>query len=218
LHLWFYLHQTYEFYTLLLDFFQGIVHNKNIKIKMKQEIAPPSKGMLIVYRCIVALLLLLVVMVIGGSIYALVRPKDSRPLFTIGPSVQTAHAGEGSGLDDGAVGIFTGIGRLRISTAGQGEASSDVAYQDAAHQDAVTVILSISFPYPADDRPFSEELASRIGDFRSIATGYFSSLPRDKLIGLDEEAAKNEVLKRYNEMLRLGRIETLYFSDFMVIE
>ncbi|MCL2127730.1 MAG: flagellar basal body protein FliL, partial [Treponema sp.] len=110
---------------------------------------------------------------------------------------------EAGGPAGGAVSVFSGIGTLRIPAAGQ---------------QAATVILSISFPYPADDLPFTEELASRIGEFRSIATGYFASLSREQIARLDENEAKSEILKRYNALLRLGKIETLYFSDLMIVE
>jgi len=82
----------------------------------------------------------------------------------------------------------------------------------------VVIIISISFPYKADDRPFTEELASNLGKFRSIATNYFANLPRDSLSRLDEEQAKAEILRQYNALLRLGRIETLYFGDLMVMD
>ena len=80
------------------------------------------------------------------------------------------------------------------------------------------MILSIAFPYPAEDRAFSEELAVKIGDFRSIATEYFSSLPAERLLIIDEEAAKSEILRRYNSGLRLGSINALYFSDMIIID
>jgi flagellar basal body-associated protein FliL len=35
---------------------------------------------------------------------------------------------------------------------------------------------------------------------------------------MDEGAAKAEILQRYNSLLRLGKIETLYFTDFMLVE
>jgi flagellar basal body-associated protein FliL len=97
--------------------------------------------------------------------------------------------------------VFNGIGRLRIPLS-----------------NSSTLILSIAFPYSADDRVFAEELAARIGDFRTIATDYFSSLPEEKLIILDEDAAKAEILKRWNSRLRLGRVEALYFSDLLVLD
>ena len=166
---------------------------------MKRIINPSSKGLLIVYRIIVALILALAVVLITGTLYALFRAPDSGPLFRIG------GGGEQRGVEPapaGPVNVFAGIGRLRIPLAGES---------------AATIILSISFPYPADDRPFAEELASRIGDFRSIASLYFASLSPEKITNLDEAAAKAEILERYNALLRLGRIETLYFGDLMVV-
>jgi flagellar basal body-associated protein FliL len=82
---------------------------------------------------------------------------------------------------------------------------------------ASTLILSIAFPYPPRDQAFSEELASRITDFRAIAGDYFSSLSAESLAGLNEETAKAELLRRYNGVLRLGKIETLYFNDFLIV-
>ena len=153
------------------------------------------------YRVVVAVILALAVVLISGSLYAVFRSPDSPPLFRIG-----GNGGEQSGGDAasaGEVSVFSGIGRLRIPLAGEASA---------------TIIIAISFPYPANDRAFAEELASRIGDFRSIATEYFSALSPEKANALNESAAKAEILGRYNALLRLGKIETLYFGDLMVIE
>ncbi|MDR0494528.1 MAG: flagellar basal body protein FliL [Treponema sp.] len=165
---------------------------------MKQVIVLPSRGFLLAYRLIVVLVLALVVALAAGSLYALIRPADARPLFRIGgekPAAKTAHPD--------TVNIFSGIGRLRIPVPGNS---------------ACTVILSVSFPYSADDRAFAEELASRVGDFRTITSQYFSALSPEQITRLNEEAAKAEILNRYNAALRLGKIETLYFGDLMIIE
>jgi flagellar basal body-associated protein FliL len=171
-----------------------------MEMNMKRIIIPVSKGWLIVYRIGVVLILALAVVLVTGSLYAVFRSPDSGPLFRIG------GGGERVGQEPaaaGAVNVFSGVGRLRIPLAGE---------------QAATIILSISFPYPADDRAFAEELASRIGDFRSIASLYFASLPPEKAADLDEEAAKAAILERYNALLRLGRIETLYFGDLMIVD
>jgi flagellar basal body-associated protein FliL len=157
--------------------------------------------MLIAYRIAVALALVLVLVLVGGSLYAVLRGPDSGPLFRIG-------GGNGNEVLNGqtapeALNVFSGIGRLRIPLEGEPSA---------------TLIISISFPYPGEDRPFAEELASRIGDFRSIAILYFGSLPPEKTGLIDEAAAKAEILDRYNKLLRLGRIETLFFGDLMVVK
>jgi hypothetical protein len=167
------------------------------------------------------LVLCLIGLLAAGTVYAFLRPSGSGPLFRIGGS-EAGRGQSGTGqnspaaLSGGAVSVFTGIGRLRIPLAG-GPSISGGGNQIAANSTA-TLIISIAFPYPPGDRAFTEELAAKVGDFRSIATDYFSSLPAEKIVQLDEAAAKTAILKRYNAGLRLGKIESLYFSDLMVIE
>jgi flagellar basal body-associated protein FliL len=179
--------------------------------KMKREDTPPSKRLLIIYRVVVAVILALVLVLAAGSLYALIRSPDSGPLFRIGGNGGGGAATQNGGAYPGeATAVFAEIGRLRIPvTSGAGP---------SAAPGAATVILSVSFPYPANDRPFFEELESRIGEFRSVAIEYFSGLPAENITRLDEETAKTEILKRYNSLLRLGQIETLYFTDFMLVE
>jgi flagellar basal body-associated protein FliL len=167
---------------------------------MKKEYNRPSNKPLIAYRSTMVLFLVLVVLLAVGSLYALLRPPNSGPLFRLGGKTQKTVVGTAIG---DATGIFSGIRNLRIPL---------------AVEPAAILVLSISFPYPAEDRPFAEELASHVGEFRSIATDYFSSLTGEKAVNPDEDAAKTEILKRYNAILRLGKIETLYFGDLMIVD
>ena len=153
----------------------------------------------IFYRIIITVIIVMVALIGAGTIIDLVRPAGAGPIITIGGRERGAPAGTAENRD----GMFTGIGRLRIPV---------------SHDPPSTLVVSIDFPYPPDDRLFAEELASRLGDFRAIAEAYFSSLPAQSLINLNEDTAKEEIIRRYNALLRLGRIETLYFTDFMVIE
>jgi flagellar basal body-associated protein FliL len=97
--------------------------------------------------------------------------------------------------------MFTGIGRLRIAAGSRS-----------------TVILSIVFPYPADDRPFTEELAAKVPLFRQIARDYFGALSQDELDSFDEQKAKDEILQSFNNELRLGRVALLFFNDLLILE
>ena len=170
---------------------------------------PQSTGLKAVYRAVVALVFALVVALVVGSLYAVVRPADSGPLFRIGGQGASSgigddgiHGDEQGGWSD-FLNVFTGIGRLRIPLSGQ---------------PPTTVILSLSFPYPPGDVSFAEELATRVGEFRSIATDYFAAFSGTDIAGLDETTAKNEILSRYNAILRLGRIEELYFTDLIILD
>jgi flagellar basal body-associated protein FliL len=177
---------------------------------MKREIDVPGNKLIVLYRIIVAMLLLLVLLLIIGSLYAFIRSRDSGPLFRIGGKKEAVTE---AGSD---IGVFSGIGTLRIRN--KGASRTTASSQTAGQSNAAVIIVTISFPYKAYDRPFTEELASHIGDFRSIATNYFADLPADKLSKLDEEQVKADILKQYNGLLRLGKIETLYFGDLMIVE
>jgi flagellar basal body-associated protein FliL len=137
----------------------------------------------------------MIALIIAGTIYAFARSSNT-PVLRLGKPIGPAAIPFN---DD--IRVFNGIGRLRIPLSNYS-----------------TLILSIAFPYSADDRVFAEELAARIGDFRVIASDYFSSLPEENLVRLDEDAAKAEILKRWNARLRLGRIDTLYFSDLLILD
>jgi flagellar basal body-associated protein FliL len=175
---------------------------------MKRIIKPFSRKLLIVYRIEFVLLLAVVLLLAGGSLYAVLRSPDKAPLFRLGGKaggIGAAASGGGTGAltgnDNNELSVFTGIGRIRIPVA-----------------PSATLVLSIAFPYPPNDGPFVEELASKIPDFKKIINGYFSSLSADEISNLNEEAAKAELLKRYNAILRLGVIGALYFSDLLIIE
>lgn len=193
-------------FEFALKDFQLKAHNKT----MKRILTPSFRGRWTAFRVMVLLALALGGILIAGTLYAFLRPSGSGPLFRIGGPAgnDLAATGAAGGAAEGReASVFTGIGRLRISLAGGPSASGPT-----------TMILSIAFPYPPGDRAFTEELASKIGDFRTTATDYFSALPAEKLVNLDEETAKTEILRRYNADLRLGKIEALYFSDLIIIE
>jgi flagellar basal body-associated protein FliL len=99
-------------------------------------------------------------------------------------------------------GVFTGIGRLRISLEPQPAAA----------------VLSVVFPYPAEDRAFSEELAARLPELREITGDYFKGFSADELRRADEASLKTGILARYNQLLRLGKIEAIYFNDFVILD
>jgi len=153
----------------------------------------------VLYTALLSIAGALVAILAIGTIIALIRPKNAEPLIKLGKASEIERSG--ATAQTGEMSVFSGMGRLRIPLA-----------------NSSTLVLTIAFPYSALDTAFTEELAGKIGEFRVIASDYFSSLPAEKIIVLDEEAAKQEILRRYNAVLRLGRIEALYFSDLLIID
>ena len=160
---------------------------------------PEGKKSRILIITLLSIASVLFLILITGTIIGLVRPRHAQPLITFGQTANSQPQQTARQTED--IRVFSGLGRMRIPLA-----------------NSSILILSIAFPYPAHDITFSEELAARIGDFRAIAADYFSDLPIENLNQIDDEAAKNEILRRFNDSLRLGRIETLYFSDMMILD
>ncbi|GHV74956.1 hypothetical protein AGMMS49940_22580 [Spirochaetia bacterium] len=161
---------------------------------------PKNRGLQLVYRILLILALLLALVILGGTVYALaIRPKAAitgRAAFKENGAPSSPVSGAASETN-----IFTGLGRLRCPTAKAG-----------------MVILQAAFPYYPGDRAFSEELASRIRELRNITTAYFAGMTMEELGRKSEADIKAELLAEYNGILRLGRIETLYFNEYMLIE
>ena len=152
----------------------------------------------IIQAALILTIAAIVCLLLIGTIYALVRPANTGALFKLGKQSPPPPANEITSSD---VMVYSGVGRLRIPLS-----------------DSSIMILSIAFPYPSTDAAFMEELAARTNDFKELAASYFSALPPDRLSSLDEEAAKYDILRNYNSILRLGSIQELYFSDLLIIE
>jgi flagellar basal body-associated protein FliL len=168
-----------------------------------------------VIRILVIIAAALVLVILGGTVYAFfirlpetmtdtISTETDAPVRPSAVSSGPADTRPGEGVDPGGgTAMFTGIGPRRIAAAG-GEPA--------------TVLLSITFPYPGADRAFTEELVTKVPEFRSIVSAYFSTKDAGELRNLDEAVAKAELLRRFNAELQLGKIEVLYFNDFMILE
>jgi flagellar basal body-associated protein FliL len=153
------------------------------------------RALALLCRVLLALALVLVLVIAAGTVYALaIRPRNAPAPRPVSGPAQPAPA-------DAA--MFTGLGRLRCPTAGPTPG---------------TVILQAAFPYDPDDRPFSEELASRVRDFRSLSTEYFAAFTPEEIRHKGDDEVKADLLAQYNALLRLGRIGTLYFNEYMLID
>jgi flagellar basal body-associated protein FliL len=158
---------------------------------MKTKRDRPIPILSFVYRALLICLIALGLMFVGGTIYGIFF--HAPPQSYQRPTLQTSRR-EGQ--------TFTDIGRIRVPT---------------ADPQPGTAILSVSFIYYPEDKAFSEELILRVKDFRDIITSYISSFSASELQSQGENTIKTELLRRFNAILRLGQIETLYFSDFLII-
>jgi flagellar basal body-associated protein FliL len=172
---------------------------------------PPGRGLRGGLRGLTRILAglagLLVLVILAGTFYALFRNPGGPVSEESPPAGSDPRRAADGAVQNQRASMFTGIGRLRI-TAGAGADSAPPP----------VVILSVVFPYPPEDRPFTEELAGKIPLFRRIIRDYFGALARGDLNPLDEQGAKDELRRRFNGELHLGSIESLLFSDLMILE
>jgi flagellar basal body-associated protein FliL len=147
-----------------------------------------------------------ILLLIAGTVYGVFfhntppAPRQTAAVPAASGSGPPGGTSAGQGHEEGQT--FTGIGRIRIST---------------NDPQPGMVILFVSFPYHPNDKAFAEELASKIGDFRDIIEKYIGSFSSAELQKQDEEVIKAELLRRFNMLLRLGQIEHLFFTDFMIV-
>lgn len=130
------------------------------------------------------------------------RKPAERNLFVGGkrnPAPEEVAARDGSGK----TAIFADIGVLRAATA------------DAR---PVTIVVSPFLPYPADDVPLSEELVSKNRANRAAIAGWFRSHTLKEITRLGEDGVKRELLELVNANLVLGKLQSMYFEEYMVIE
>ena len=155
---------------------------------MKRVEEHPPQTQETIFKVLIVIVVILVVILIAGTIYGLA--KRGKTTLANPPSETNGAAEEN---------IFSSLGTLRIPT---------------ADSESETVIISVAFPYNKNDRPFSEELASRISWFKTTITNYLGAFTAEEFDALDADVIKAEILRRFNAELRLGQIRELYITDF----
>jgi len=85
------------------------------------------------------------------------------------------------------------------------------------NENAVTLIVSPWFEYK-EDRAFYEEMDRKHANLKKITFNYFSSMSMKEIKSRDEKLIKEELVRRINEILILGKIDKVLFNDFQFLE
>ena len=102
---------------------------------------------------------------------------------------------------------FTGLGILRARTAAE-----------ADREAGTMVILRPWFSYSDDGKDFYEELSRKSAAIKEAILSYFLLHTESELHALGEEAIKTELTELINGQLVLGRIDSLYFSEYIFLQ
>lgn len=99
--------------------------------------------------------------------------------------------------------VYTGIGTLRVLTAGN---------------PASLVIINPVFYYDSGDLEFFEELQRKRARLEQIVGDWVSSNTAEYFLETSDEKLRSDLAGLLSEILILGSVENLYFSEFLVVD
>ncbi|HAX37079.1 MAG: hypothetical protein A2087_11970 [Spirochaetes bacterium GWD1_61_31] len=139
-------------------------------------------------KLFIATLMLLAIVFITGTVLALAWGTRAQKLAR--RDLPAAPAGQA---------IFTGIGRLRVQSAGQAP---------------MLILADIVFPYDAADRSFSDELFLQRAELRAAVLQFLAARTPDELQPAAEGTLRAGLRDLINSQLHLGAIDELWFAAF----
>ena len=99
--------------------------------------------------------------------------------------------------------VFSDFGRLRTSTADNPQ---------------IPVVVLPFISYKTENTFLYEELCQKQRKIRTIILQFFTQKTQKELFSMGEEVIKSEILKLINEELTMGKIEALYFEEYIFLE
>jgi len=150
-------------------------------------------GLAAVEKTLVIVLGVIILVLVAGSIYGLASGTRAKKL---------AREAGMAALPAGS-NVFTAIGTIRAST------------RDSPPS---VVVATISFPYPADDPAFAEELEKKTSALKTAAMSWFSERKAADLVPAYSGSVKTGLRDSFNALLSLGKVDEIWLSDFSVIE
>ena len=151
--------------------------------------------------CIIATLLLII---LTGTITGLILKRQNNRSQISDPEPTAREIENLNKKLDDKIAAYTGLGTIRCITApvSEGEEITDAG---------TAVVITPWLAYPEGDTIFYEEMAR-------IVTNYFSLRTKNTLLSTPEEKLKQEILDEINSQMSLGKISSIYFTDYIFLE
>lgn len=153
------------------------------------------------------ILIAVIVFIAAGTLYALAvkktgigkqyRKADPSPKQIINASIK----------NNSRVSAFTELGQIRTITKSP----------DDTHTGTM-VIISPWFSYEANDTILLEELSQKSQQEQAIIINYFGQNTKTELLAKGEDKVKEEIKNLLNEQLILGKIQKVFFDQYLFFE
>ena len=166
-----------------------------LKFSNEKKINSINKILSIILLALFAVLIFMTI-----SAFISVKIKSKKNLQNSKSSFEVSES------KDDTLKVFAGLGRIRCSLKPEGD--TDVR---------CPVVISPWFNYDKNDIQFYEELSKKAPLFKSLISSYFTNGTKTHFQEIGEEQVKKEILSILNEHLVLGKIDELFFSEYIFL-
>jgi flagellar FliL protein len=163
-------------------------------------------------RVLAALAILVATVIVSVSVWAFAsghaRPGRPDPAVSAAaePVPESTLSGQTSHdpvVPMDGLAMFSDIGPLRART---------------ADSEPATIVVEPVFPYDADDIAFREELVQKSRMMRTVILEWFASRTLSGIRELGEESVKAALIKELNGCFVLGKLDSVYFEEYMILD
>lgn len=156
------------------------------------------------------IVIILLITIFAGTVFALLKNKKSfqkqKQLISQGKAVSLMAP-----KNDNQFSYFN-LGSLRVLTKSENDSLQET-------QNMGTVLLVTPWlSYPSDDTIFFEEISRKKTVIAGIIQDYFSDYSKLELLTQTEVKIEENLIKEINNHLSLGKIQQIYFTDFIFLE
>lgn len=156
-------------------------------------------------KILLSVALVIVAVIISGTLIAFATNKahPGASLRTIDPTPEESNIISQNSQEFDS---FVGLPRIRATTKPSEQDEEDRG---------TPLVLTLWFPYPKDDTAFYEELSRKSGTMTTLIVSYFAEHTERELRSRGEEKVKKDLLEILNTQLVLGKINSLYFTEYV---
>ena len=156
------------------------------------------------------IVIILLITIFAGTVFALLKNKKSfqkqKQLISQGKAVSLMAP-----KNDNQFSYFN-LGSLRVLTKSENDSLQET-------QNIGTVLLVTPWiSYPSDDTIFFEEISRKKTVIAGIIQDYFSDYSKLELLTQTEVKIEENLIKEINNHLSLGKIQQIYFTDYIFLD
>lgn len=156
------------------------------------------------------IVIILLITIFAGTVFALLKNKKSfqkqKQLISQGKAVSLMAPKNDNQF------LYFNLGSLRVLTKPENDSLQET-------QNMGTVLLVTPWlSYPSDDTIFFEEISRKKTVIAGIIQDYFSDYSKMELLTQTEVKIEENLIKKINNHLSLGKIQQIYFTDYIFLE